>query len=309
MAKNHHHETHAFEPPAILSAVGADVRRLQKLEKGLHTLAHIGRRLTPAQIQGLHPLIRARLPESPTGAHIKQQLQEMRAARGLADMGIRGIRFMPAEIHVTNRLPAWGDLAAQVRFFPEGLPTFSSLIMSAGMDRLSNADYLINFYGMAGSELERKIPARFRRIYGYGAPILGLALIADSLRRRGAQRVLVPGEEYARARKGFKREAVRRRMIQAAHEGSTDAMHIVKNWDSITEGEIYERARAAEHHPNLVKLGFPPRMIKRYYADIPSRFPGTQTDLIPPGFERSFRFRSLDLGHLRPLSRFVKKRG
>jgi len=278
------------------------------------------RMLTPEEFNRLHPFIRERLtseifPFSVTTKDIDAEAKRVRAAEELIKMGPKGIKLFPAQVNVQPVIEH-ADLPslhiATVDFMHPEKPRDLRLRLSAYVSTLAPDQYLIEAYGLQGSDQRRHFPKGLHHVYDYGASILGLALVAKGLKKSGAKKVLLSGPDYADYRKSFKRPefldilretAVAENVKPAARKL---AKELIPKWPQMSEEEM--EAAVADNW-ELHTLGFPKFLRQRYYTEIPSRFKHSHVVLKHPKVGERFGFYDLDLQQFRPLSPFFKRQG
>ncbi len=306
-----------FRPPMDLLSL--DRRALHSQRDRLHRMVFQGEKPGSASVAGpLHPNIARRLGKDPKAADMHGTARELRDVIGLRELGIKGMSIMPATVSISQPLPSSGPgpVGARVIFEPHSvrppsrakkLPEDFRLQMSTDIYSHDPGEYFLSYYGMQGSRVPEGTPARGRNLYHYGAPTLGLALLSNVLARRGARRVYVPGAEFTEHRKGFKPDFLVGVLAKMGAQGDPEALELSREIHGLNEGEIIERLRRIFGGKLPAWAGFHPTARRRYYETIPHRFPGEDVTLDNQLLDRPFRFRSIELGKLSPLSRFVER--
>ncbi len=306
---------YAFKPPMHFLTRGMTKPKLEMLLDSLEKISFGAQEHVPQEIlQRLNPVIRERLVSfgrPVTGDHIARVAGELAAVRRLRSMGpggkhIRGLRFIPAEVHL---IPSnvKEEYYPELYFNPQGLPENTWLHMWAHALPVEKG-HIIRFYTMQRSSIPKGSPAWVRRLYGYGAPTLGLALLSRALAREGSGRILVPGTRYASMRKGIKSPMTRFLLKERAEKGNKTAGSLLRDWDRLTEQELYDKIHRMEGGKAISKAGLSPMMIHRYYHRIPSRLPSRITELSLPLSAERHIFHEIDLDALQPLDRFMRKK-
>ncbi len=291
----------------------------EKLQRMRESVAHIDldptSELSREHLDSIHPLIRDRLPPKPTGFDLSKQLGNIEGAQRLVEMGIKGMRFMPAVVNAKPvfEFPEMPLRLLTVKYKHPELKNGHTMQTTAYVTRVSPKEYLIEAYGMQGSAPRKSMPSGLRRFYDYGAPILGLSLATEALRMGGAERVYVPGMEYAEHRKAYKRPWVRQTLHETLRDKDNrlskkdvaNVKKVLRNWDNLSEGDVHT---ALSKSWELSTLGFPPSLMDRYYGDIRSRFKTQETILGHMETKKEFPFYSMDYEQLKPLRTFINRR-
>jgi len=298
-------------------------RTLDKMERSsVNVDQHSHESLSKAQVHSLHHALRERLPAGATGMDVAREVDEIRQARELLGMDVKGIHFMPARVDATN-IHAPGlfnrpmepgvvefDLSELMKH-REGMPPPNMhLKMPIQVDMLNPREYAIEWYGMQGSHMPPGTPANVQRWYNGYAPQLGLALMAKALKHAGAERVLIPGEGFATARKGYKKPGFlnwmrRQRALRKTTIDPEIASLLANRFHTLTNEQIYY---LIEGDPILTKFGFPPKLIRHYYRDIPSTFRTRTAKVNYPFYPAGQHdFYDLDLKQLEPMKLFFRR--
>ncbi len=302
MAKPRH--IRKFEPPMhLLSPKMANARKLDSLKRTIpkEDIGH--EELVPSKIIApMHPLLRSKMPKKPTGRDLIHQRDSVAAAQELRGIASGGVRFVPAEVDITNvRTLNPSEPAVTINFKHEKGRNKNRPKMTSYVDWMGPTA-LIVAYGIDPKK-SSKMPLKMASAFHKRISALGLALTMDALRDAGAERILVPGTQFTRARRGAKGNDVRYMIERRAAVGEEKAVEILNQWDKLTEKQVYNRLPEI----GLKKMAFHPRLIENYYADVPQLFDFALTQE-PLGEEHKvFQFHDMDLKQLDPLKRWYKK--
>lgn len=309
-----------FEPSDFITKK-FDLHQLDRMKKTA-TRIHDGstRLVTPMEFDRLHPYLRDRLssqifPFSTTPRDIEAQVKDIRAAEELIKMGPKGIKLLPAQVNVGPVID-FADMPslrlATVDFRPPDMPRNLRLKLSAYVSTLAPDKYIIEAYGMQGSDHRKYFPKGMHHLYDYGAPTLGLALVTKGLKKSGAKKVLLSGPEYADYRKSYKRPEFLDILKETAVADNVPpatrklAEKLAVKWPKMSEEEMES---AVSGSWELHTLGFPKFLRQRYYTEIPARFKHSHTILKHPKVGKHFDFYDLDLKQFQPIGPFFRRHG
>lgn len=289
-----------FEPDPILSIKHHTPSKIDSIRtKLLAVMPPEGAELDHASRVNLHPLIRDRLPAGSRRADFQRVAESLEHARDLSAAGLSGPSFYPTVIDTGKPISSWQLRDShQVRAFVDVPGEESRLFMPlAYVTPRTDGHYFIEAFGMQHSDprsavqraakeetgyhdIRDDLPEGTRQVFDLHAPALGLALTSALLRKAGAEKITLPGNELQWWRKGTKRPQSYADLTKkaASSEYSPEVRARLKsllaNWEKLKGPDVRRilrelRTLSGKKRAFANAHGIPKVILERNYMKVP----------------------------------------
>jgi hypothetical protein len=282
------HRYWKFEPDPILTGLKHHTpNKISAMQRGLlNAMPEEGLEISHEDRGSIHPILRDRLPAGSRREDFERVAESLEYARRLSDAGLTGAQFYPSVVD-TSMYSKWhrtGDIYS-FRTFLDVPGEESHLIMpTTYVMPKGPGHYFIEAYGMQRADDRETIHRGLRRTFDVGAPMLGLSLTSNLLRRNGARRIALPGNVLQWNRKGTKRPQSYKELkgyansIHQLPETREALKEIIENWEHLSGIDVRKRLldirkQTGQHF--LDAYGAPKVLLERNYLHLPERFGAT----------------------------------